>query len=315
VAKKTPDLCRDGKLSGPPSLRGATSRGPYPTGGKFNLGIAEGAMKNKKEKDCPGEFRVTKALPPARQVGGRGSFIPDRKLNRRPDFPPRYPRELRAESRIILDEAVERFPDRKQALDCGKDIFSNLKRLFRDAVGNKLLDSYSAIERMDELQEFFVRYNSEGGKEIELARGLDNSEERLAFNRAMCELSADAGKSVVESTNEFENAHSESDREGRLTERELLEKTEKETGKILKARIDEFLRKARLVSDSRIKREHIWRLAGYSDRTGFQRFQRGRQVTDGSSKKFNDILQLSPEKFVQRVEAEILKACKISIEK
>jgi len=49
-----------------------------------------------------------------------------------------------------------------------------------------------------------------------------------------------------------------------------------------------------------ITRKNIWRVAGYNDATEFQRFQReDDRVTSGSAVKFNRVLKMSPEVFME----------------
>ena len=49
-----------------------------------------------------------------------------------------------------------------------------------------------------------------------------------------------------------------------------------------------------------VTRKDIWRVAGYTEGTQFQRFQRGKGVSAGAALKFTRVLNLTPAEFVQR---------------
>ena len=52
----------------------------------------------------------------------------------------------------------------------------------------------------------------------------------------------------------------------------------------------------------RITRTDIWRVAGYTDATQFQRFQRNKKGSAGSIAKFTKILKLTPAEFLERLD-------------
>lgn len=66
----------------------------------------------------------------------------------------------------------------------------------------------------------------------------------------------------------------------------------------IEAYIEEVVRK----TGRRITRTDIWRVAGYTEATQFERFQRGKGASVGSIAKFTRILNLSPAEFLQRLD-------------
>jgi len=65
--------------------------------------------------------------------------------------------------------------------------------------------------------------------------------------------------------------------------------------------VDNFIEKVSLQIGNRITRKDLWRVAGYREGTQFQRFQRGKRVSDGAASKFNWVLTLSPTEFAKRL--------------
>ena len=66
-------------------------------------------------------------------------------------------------------------------------------------------------------------------------------------------------------------------------------------------RIQAFIEKTR-DAGHRIKKTNIWQVAGYKDRTEFERFQReDKRATSGSKSKFNRVLNMSPEMFMRKL--------------
>ncbi len=68
-------------------------------------------------------------------------------------------------------------------------------------------------------------------------------------------------------------------------------------------RIDAFIGKL-LQHGTKINRTDIWLVAGYEDRSEFERFQRvDPRVTKRATRVFNEILALSPQEFLKRLKA------------
>ena len=63
-------------------------------------------------------------------------------------------------------------------------------------------------------------------------------------------------------------------------------------------RIGRFIVAVHNASGQRIAKQDIWQAAGYKDRREFQRFQIGKG-TDTANERFNEILRMSPEDFLQ----------------
>jgi hypothetical protein len=68
-----------------------------------------------------------------------------------------------------------------------------------------------------------------------------------------------------------------------------------------RARIDRFIDGVLRETGRPITRTDIWRTAGYKEATEFERFQRGRGSA-GSAAKFNRILNLKPNEFLERLD-------------
>jgi hypothetical protein len=65
--------------------------------------------------------------------------------------------------------------------------------------------------------------------------------------------------------------------------------------------IEQFIDAVLVASGKTISKTDVWRVAGYSDATQFERFQREKNVSSGSSVKFKRILRLSPAEFLDRL--------------
>jgi hypothetical protein len=68
-----------------------------------------------------------------------------------------------------------------------------------------------------------------------------------------------------------------------------------------RAEIDAFIGSVLEKTGKRITRTDIWRVAGYSDATQFERFQRNQNVSKGSLATFGRVLRLSPAEFLVRL--------------
>jgi hypothetical protein len=72
----------------------------------------------------------------------------------------------------------------------------------------------------------------------------------------------------------------------------------KQTGSPERSRIDAFITGVN-ETGAKVTRTDIWTVAGYSDPTEFERFQRGDQKTTTSAKQnFNRVLSMTPEVFL-----------------
>ncbi|MEN6532406.1 MAG: hypothetical protein ABFD89_02015 [Bryobacteraceae bacterium] len=68
-----------------------------------------------------------------------------------------------------------------------------------------------------------------------------------------------------------------------------------------RGQVNRFIDKVLRETGRRISRTDIWRVVGYSDRTEFQRFQRGRGASPGSIRKITKVLNLNPAEFLRRL--------------
>jgi hypothetical protein len=69
-----------------------------------------------------------------------------------------------------------------------------------------------------------------------------------------------------------------------------------------RAQVDAFIERVFEVKGRRITRTDIWRVAGYTEATQFERFQRNRGASVGSIAKFTNILKLEPAEFLERLD-------------
>ena len=72
-------------------------------------------------------------------------------------------------------------------------------------------------------------------------------------------------------------------------------------GLLNRTRIDNFLRRMAEVLPRRVTRADFWRVAGYREATQFERWQRGRHVSAGSAARFENVLRLPPERFLEKL--------------
>jgi hypothetical protein len=66
--------------------------------------------------------------------------------------------------------------------------------------------------------------------------------------------------------------------------------------------IDAFILKVEKATGRDIKRTDIWTVAGYKDRTEFERFQRNERVTETASDNFTRVLNLEPKEFIETLD-------------
>jgi hypothetical protein len=69
------------------------------------------------------------------------------------------------------------------------------------------------------------------------------------------------------------------------------------------ARVNAFLTSVLAETGRTITRKDIWKVAGYTEATQFERFQRKKNVSRRSAIRFNQILELSPATFMERLDS------------
>ena len=66
--------------------------------------------------------------------------------------------------------------------------------------------------------------------------------------------------------------------------------------------INSFINRMKMATGLSIKRKNIWKVAGYTDPTQFQRFQRNDpRTTQSAIAQFNQVLKMMPEDFRKKV--------------
>jgi len=68
-----------------------------------------------------------------------------------------------------------------------------------------------------------------------------------------------------------------------------------------RAEIDAFLSKVEKECGTKVSRKAIWTVAGYTDATQFERFQRDCRATPGTVAKFRQVLRMDPHEFIRRL--------------
>jgi hypothetical protein len=70
-----------------------------------------------------------------------------------------------------------------------------------------------------------------------------------------------------------------------------------------KEKVETFITKMQPLSGKKITRKDIWIVAGYSDATEFERFQRDDpRTTRGAKTKFGRVLKMDPAKFLAQLQ-------------
>jgi hypothetical protein len=100
-----------------------------------------------------------------------------------PDLPLLYPKELKAQTKLIIDEAVRRFPVERQTLEMCKHVISALTPLFSAAIHNNELPARTAESKIGELLHRLLAHNSAPSERPSRERQLRRSDEWLKLLR------------------------------------------------------------------------------------------------------------------------------------
>src|ERR1700680_4967915 len=94
----------------------------------------------------------------------------------------------------------------------------------------------------------------------------------------------------------------QSESKRKRTERSQRSGNKKSGIQTVRARVDAFIEAVFEMRARRITRTDIWRVAGYTEATQFERFQRSKNQSAGSVVRFDRVLKMSPAEFVERLD-------------
>jgi len=77
---------------------------------------------------------------------------------------------------------------------------------------------------------------------------------------------------------------------------------ERDAVQTVRARVDAFIGNVFQMKARRITRTDIWRVAGYTEATQFERFQRNKNQSAGSVARFERVLRMNPTEFLERLD-------------
>jgi hypothetical protein len=173
---------------------------PKATRSQFEAQLEEGRQMEEKERKETTKVRFVIPPAPAASVGGRWiAHSTSPKLTERPLNPPTYfPRDSWSKACVILDEAIERFPDRKQLPElCRRYILEMTPRYCEVVETGKMTAAAVLMERhggMADLLESLLLHNGGssgyGGLSNEAYRiykEATNSEEWRRLRKAIAE--------------------------------------------------------------------------------------------------------------------------------
>jgi hypothetical protein len=225
----------------------------------------------------PLHTRVSRAPKPPSIVGGGAGYFAPKPTEVPTSFPPYFPAVLKLKMQVILATAVKEFPDRSRLEQLCKDLVSKLTDLLCTAVRDGALKAHEAPDLLNELLHYVRVANCNSGNErFEIEKAVMNSDEWRSMLERLLE-SQNIEPSGLPLAHSDHNANS------------------------TRRRIESFIRKLRTAGHT-IKKKDIWAVAGYTDATEFERFQReDKRVTSGVTSKFNRILNMSPEVFMKEL--------------
>jgi len=223
---------------------------------------------------------VSKAPPPPYALGGTG-FISAKPIpvELPTSFPLSFPPSLALKARVILADVVRAFPDRSKLEQLCHELVSRYTGLLCTAVRSGILQAHAAPDELSAIVHQLLVANCERDNDrFEIKRKVINSDEWHAMLKRLLECEEELGARNDKPADSAKSANA------------------------TRQKIDAFIEKMR-ESGHKITRTDIWRVAGYDDPTEFERFQREDQrATPGSRTRFDRVLNLSPEDFIQRLE-------------
>ena len=190
------------------------------------------------------------------------------------DLPPHYPSAIRLETMVQLGEATKAFRERSQLELLCRDIVSRLTPILCEAVKQGKLKGDIALEDMKDLIHYVCAANCE------------SCHERFRIENVV--INSDKWHEMLKQLAACEAKRHNSTKEIRASDHIPR-----------RQRIEAFIQKM-LADGHRINKKDIWLVAGYKDPTEFERFQReDARATAGSIAKFNRVLNMSPDRFIE----------------
>jgi hypothetical protein len=147
------------------------------------------------------------------------------------------------------------------------------------AVRAAILEAHAAPDQLYTILDWLLVPNCENNEErFKIERAVTNSDEWHAMLRKLLECDEELARSDAKGKISTQNGMSNRDR------------------------VQAFIENMQS-HGHHVTKTDIWRVAGYRDATEFQRFQRDdERTTPGSEGKFDRILKLTPQEFIQRLQ-------------
>lgn len=147
-------------------------------------------MENKNEK----VRRVTRAPAPASVLRGGGFHAPSHSKPTQvvEDLPPYYPNNLKPQTRLIIGEAVRKFPLRTHVLELCQYIVSELTQHFSAVIQSKTLRPDQVEDTMNDLLHYILVRNSDNSDEsFRIKENVRKSDEWLKLSKEVVRVAAD----------------------------------------------------------------------------------------------------------------------------
>jgi hypothetical protein len=194
-------------------------------------------------------------------------------------FPPVFPRSLVLKARVIIADTVKECPERSKMDTLCKVLVSRCTDLLCMAVRAAILEAHAAPDQLYTILDWLLVPNCENNEErFKIERAVTNSDEWHAMLRKLLECDEELARSDAKGKISTQNGMSNRDR------------------------VQAFIENMQS-HGHHVTKTDIWRVAGYRDATEFQRFQRDdERTTPGSEGKFDRILKLTPQEFIQRLQ-------------
>ena len=179
-----------------------------------------------------------------------------------------------------------------QITELCESVVSTLTPDFCAAVQGKTLRADLASYRMDNLLDCLLRYNCDDlEKRYRLKKKVVNSDEWKKFVDEIARVHSAAAKDSSNIEEPLGPAPAQPSpatvvNDGNMKDRKIV--------------IDAFIAKVECEEGKKITRKDISTVAGYTDRTEFQRFQCGhKKATPTSKQKFDRVLAMESQAFIQ----------------
>jgi len=243
-------------------------------------------VDDKKPEQLPPRRVTRKAPAPLPHVGSSPTRIAAPKPTQMPlSWPLNYPSGLVLPSTVVIGKACAKFPVQTETLPFCKFIVSRLTPHFGAEVREGRMRAELALFLMEELLHYLLVYNCDSDSDrYRLEKDIKNSPDWLRLVRKVL-APAKSGRPPVQ-------------------------RNEQST---IRQRVDDYLARVTEKAGHKATRKDLWTVAGYTNRTEFERFQRDKKVTNSAKETFNRILEkMTPEQFLTALREKKLSKKKTS---